>query len=61
MLALVGWYKANQLSLNIDKTVLIKFWPNNDKEFRIKIGQIDVINQSHTKFLGVIIDDQLSW
>ena len=61
MLALVDWYKANQLSLNIDKIVLIKFWPNNDKEFRIKIGQIDVINQSHTKFLGVIIDDQLSW
>ena len=41
--------------------MLIKFWPNNDKEFRIKIGQIDVINQSHIKFLGVIIDDQLSW
>ena len=61
MLLLIDWYKANQLSLNIDKTVLIKFWPNNEKEFRIKIGQVDVINQSHTKFLGVIIDDQLSW
>ena len=41
--------------------MLIKFWPNNDNEFRIKIGQIDVKNQPHTKFLGVIIDDQLSW
>ena len=45
MLVLIDWYKANQLSLNIDKTVLIKFWPNNDKEFRIKIGQVDVIDQ----------------
>ena len=33
MLALVDWYKANQLSLNINKTVLIKFWPNNDNVF----------------------------
>ena len=57
MSLLIDWYKANQLSL-IGKTVLIKFWPNNDKEFRIKIGQAGVINQTHTKFLGVTIDDQ---
>ena len=61
MSLLIDWYKANQLSLNISKTVLIKFWPNNDKEFRIKIGQADVINQTHTKFLGVTIDDHLTW
>ena len=28
MILLSDWYKANQLSLNIDKTVLLKFWPN---------------------------------
>ena len=61
MSLLIAWYKVNQLSLNISKTVLIKFWPNNDKEFRIKVGQADVINQTHTKFLGVTIDDQLTW
>ena len=61
MSLLIDWYKVNQLSLNIGKTVLIKFWPNNDQEFRIKIGQADVISQTHTKFLGVTIDDQLSW
>ena len=61
MSLLIDWYKANQLSLNISKTVLIKFWPNNDKEFQIKIGQADVINQTHTKFLGVTIDDHLTW
>ena len=61
MSLLIDWYKANQLSLNISKTVLIKFWPNNDKEFRIKVGQSDVINQTLTKFLGVIIDDHLTW
>ena len=33
MSLLIDWYKVNQLSLNISKTVLIKFWPNNDKEF----------------------------
>ena len=61
MSLLIDWYKVNQLSLDISKTVLIKFWPNNDKEFQIKIGQADVINQTHTKFLGVIIDDHLTW
>ena len=61
MSLLIDWYKVNQLSLNTSKTVLIKFWPNNDKEFQIKIGQADVINQTHKKFLGVIIDDHLTW
>ena len=61
MSLLIDLYKVNQLSLNISKTVLIKFWLNNDKELRIKIGQTDVTNQTHTKFLGVIIDDHLTW
>ena len=44
MSLLIDWYKVNQLSLNISKTVLIKFWPNNEKGFQIKVGQADVIN-----------------
>ena len=30
----IDWFKANQLLLNLDKTVLIKFW-SNDTSFNI--------------------------
>ena len=54
------WFKANQLSLNISKTVLMQFWPTQGG-FEIQIdGQvIPCINE--TKFLGVYIDNKLSW
>ena len=29
--------------------------------FQIKIGKSDITNQTHVKFLGVIIDDHLMW
>ena len=57
MSILIDWYKANQLSLNVNKTVLMKFWPTDKKEFQIKIGDEYITNQSQTKFLGVVIDD----
>ena len=59
MILLSEWYKANQLSLNIDKTVLSKFWPN--EPFVLKVGDTTLENSPNTKFLGVIVDDCLSW
>ena len=32
----MDWYKANKLSLNVDKTVLLKFLPG-DKPFTINV------------------------
>ena len=55
---LTDWYKANQLSLYINKTVLMKFWPH--EPFEIKIGH-SIIDNSCTKFLGVLVDDCLNW
>ena len=60
MLLLTNWYKANQLSLNVSKTVLIKFWPEG-KTFKIKIGNTEITNSHYTKFLGVIVDECLDW
>ena len=57
---LMDWYQANKLSLNIDKTVLLKFWPGKH-DFNIKVGEILIHNTLSTKFLGVVIDDCLAW
>ena len=59
MTLLSDWYKANQLSLNINKMVLVKFWP--DKPFELKVGDTTIKNSVSTKFLGVIVDEFLSW
>ena len=47
------------VTLNINKTVLLKFWPN--EPFVLKVGDITLENSPNTKFLGVIVDDCLSW
>ena len=59
MLILMDWYKANKLSLNVDKTVLLKFSLTID--FRINVGNTTICNTHCTKHLGVLIDDKLTW
>ena len=59
MLILMDWYKANKLSLNVDKTVLLRFWPSTD--FRINVGNTVICNTHCTRYLGVLIDDKLTW
>ena len=61
---LVDWLKANRLSLNIKKTHTIIFGPkkhNIDKNVTIKINDqvLDIV--THSKFLGVVVDNHLSW
>ena len=58
------WLKANTLSLNINKTCTMTF--SNIPSVRNRINniyihgtQIDTV--SHTKFLGVIIDNKINW
>ena len=60
MSMLIDWFKANQLSLNVEKTIMIKFWPNNSP-FEIKIENLSIKNSKSTKFLGIIINENLSW
>ena len=60
MALLIDWYRANKLSLNIYKTVLLKFWPEG-RSFEINIEGIPLINKHHVKFLGVWLDDCLTW
>ena len=59
MTLLSNWYKVNQLLLNINKMMFVKFWP--DKPFELKVGDTTIKNSMSTKFLGMIVDKCLGW
>jgi len=60
---LTDWFKANKLSLNIKKTNYMIFSntriaiPQHTLRIRNKI----LNSAAHTNFLGIIIDNRLSW
>ena len=53
---LTEWFKSNKLSLNLDKMVAMKFW-----NFDIIVDGIKIPLVAHMKFLGVHLDNDLSW
>lgn len=61
------WFKLNKLSLNIKKTNYILFKPSKAKnshnygDLKIKIDNVLIIRVDKTKFLGVILNEHLSW
>lgn len=58
------WFKANKLSLNINKTVYIVFSrsPNQKPEnINIKIGDSIIQQNQSATFLGITIDSHLNW
>ena len=57
---LQSWFNANKLSLNVEKTVAMKFW--DDKEdFHVSVNGRKIPLVRSTKFLRVYIDNMLSW
>ena len=59
-----NWFKSNKLSLNITKTHSMYFKlhsHNNDIPLNIKIDDILIEQKDSSKFLGVIIDEKLTW
>jgi exonuclease III len=58
-----NWFKANKLSLNVKKTNYIHFTKkkHNTPPTHIMIDNTIIHPVEHTKFLGVIIDQNLSW
>jgi hypothetical protein len=63
LIQLNTWFKSNLLSLNLDKTHFLQFLTKNSHESNLQISyknkQISKIY--NTKFLGVVIDNNLSW
>ena len=58
------WLDVNKLSLNIDKTNFIIFKSPqhpSPETVSINIGNLPVKKTSYVKFLGVLLDESLSW
>ena len=54
------WFKANQLSLNMAKSVIIKFWSKGE-DFSVVMDGTTIPQVSSTKFLGVYMGENLTW
>ena len=61
------WFKANRLSLNIKKSNYILFHQNGTKDDLalilpvLKIANSVLKRQASNKFLGVMLDENISW
>ena len=56
------WFKVNKLSLNVSKTSYMIFGKKyTDSVFNIQIDGVVVDRVHVTKFLGVLVDDALTW
>ena len=59
---LSDWFAANKLTLNLGKTVCVLFQKNNNKkEIELKVKDMLIQSQLVTKFLGMWLDQTLSW
>ena len=63
---LSDWFKANKLTLNVSKSVCMLFSRKNKKTWEYEFPGLTIDNAvlhkvSITKFLGVYIDENLSW
>ena len=58
------WFAANRLPLNLSKTNFMVFKPWQKKqsfEFQVSINEQPIFRVSETMFLGVCLDDNLTW
>ena len=58
------WFRVNKLSLNLKKTKFIVFKPNQKRRgynFQILINEQQINQVKETVFLGVIIDENITW
>ena len=59
---LSDWFRANKLTLNVDKSVFLLFNRSGRKQIQqLKLGDEIIHRVSNTKFLGTWIDDNLNW
>ena len=57
---MIDWFKANTLSLNMDKTVGMKFWDSSNS-FALNMDDMPISMTNCVKFLGLHIDKNLTW
>ena len=60
--ALSAWVKSNGLLLNLKKTIYMVFTRQRiTRELNLSIGNTPIKRKTEAKFLGVIVDDRLTW
>ena len=55
------WFKDNKLSINLAKTNYLLFTKSAADNYNITLNDYKLERKSNTTFLGIIIDDKLSW
>jgi len=58
---LTSWLRINKLTLNVKKTHYILFGNKKNLSLNVKIGDNCLEKKMSTRYLGLIIDSQLSW
>jgi hypothetical protein len=61
---LQGWFNANSLILNTEKTTAVLFHSRQERdlmELQIKFGKIEIAYKSETKFLGMYVGKHMDW
>ena len=61
---MIDWFRANLLTINLDKTECILFHnsnSNNTPKFELELGDCKISNIDQVKFLGLWIDRKLQW
>ena len=58
------WFITNRLSVNLKKTCFMGFGAKAHSSFgsnKISLNGVDIAKVNHAKFLGVLVDDKLTW
>ena len=61
LLVLQDWFRANKLTLNVNKSVCMHFASKESRPIQITIDSIPLPVVTNTKFLGIWIDNRLKW
>ena len=64
ILTVSDWLKANKLSINVKKTHYMVWYPRSftmDRSLPLEFNGQQIEEVSETKFLGVILDNGLTW
>ena len=58
-----NWFQSNLLNLNPNKTNYVEFKPTKwlGEDIQLKCDDTFILTNTHTKFLGLILDNTLSW
>lgn len=63
MIEMSSWFRSNLLTLNYDKTHFLQFLTThkNEMQQQIVISNLKITNINSTRFLGLKIDNTLTW